>query len=287
MVRIWSKLIFLHKKYQIISILSYWLNECAFIGDRFSKLKDVRHYCWLLGQDARPGNKFIKKIAPSARSLVAISETLAETFYQNYNVRPAHIIPAAIDESEFEINSYERSIDIIAVGSLIPLKDHSTLIDVMRIVALEFPNVTAVICGKGPEENNLVKKIRSYGLEKNISLIGEMPRKEVLQLMQRSKILLHTSGYEGFGLVLSEALYAGAHVISFTKPMRQQFEHFTQVNTASEMIFKTIALLKQPLIHTPVSTYKISDSIKLTSELLNIQDAYVEINLPETAFAES
>jgi glycosyltransferase involved in cell wall biosynthesis len=196
----------------------------------------------------KAGNKFVKKIDPSARSLVSISETLAETFYKNYNIRPAHIIPAAIDENEFEFSSYERSIDIIAVGSLIPLKDHSTLIDVIRIVALEFPNVSAVICGKGPEENNLVKKIRSYGLEKNISLIGELPRKEVLQLMQRSKILLHTSSYEGFGLVLSEALYAGAHVISFTKPMRQQFEHFTQVNTASEMIFKTIALLKQPLI---------------------------------------
>jgi hypothetical protein len=52
--------------------------------------------------------------------------------------------------------------------------------------------------------------------------------------MQRSKILFHPSAYEGFGAVCLEALYAGAKVVSFVKPMNDDIPNWHIVNNTEE-----------------------------------------------------
>ena len=54
--------------------------------------------------------------------------------------------------------------------------------------------------------------------------------------MQRTKIFLHTSSYEGFSGACLEALYAGAHVISFCEPMKQKIDHWHIVKDEKEML---------------------------------------------------
>ena len=93
----------------------------------------------------------------------------------------------------------------------------------------------------------------SQDLEDNMSFPGELPHKEVLALMQRSKIFLHASNYEGFGSVLSEALYAGAHVVSFCKPMDRDYRHHHIVKNNADMNNRVLAILKyNKLEHDPV-----------------------------------
>src|SRR5205085_3532741 len=86
--------------------------------------------------------------------------------------------------------------------------------------------------------------VNELQLEKNISLPGMLHHEKVLPLMQRSKILLHPSSYEGFGMVYLEALYAGAHAIGFTKPMKQEIKNWHIVKTEKEMITKATELLQ-------------------------------------------
>jgi len=45
---------------------------------------------------------------------------------------------------------------------------------------------------------------------------------ELLEWMQRGKVFLHPSSYEGFGIVCIEALCSGAEVISFVKTYEQK-----------------------------------------------------------------
>ena len=73
---------------------------------------------------------------------------------------------------------------------------------------------------------------------------GELPHIEVLEMMQRSKIFLHTSAYEGFGSVMSEALYAGDHVISFCKPMDKEYRHQYIAGSKEEMNRQALKILK-------------------------------------------
>ena len=51
-------------------------------------------------------------------------------------------------------------------------------------------------------------------MEKVILLKGLLPNEEALSLMRKSKILLHTSNFESFGLVFAEALQNKTMVVS-------------------------------------------------------------------------
>lgn len=103
--------------------------------------------------------------------------------------------------------------------------------------------------------------IHKKGLDLNIELLGEVDHAEVINLMQRSKVLLHTSAYEGFATVFSEALYAGAHVVSFCKPMNTLFNHQHVVDSEKSMIDKVDHILSGIGIdHQPVMTYPIADA---------------------------
>src|SRR5690606_7505299 len=52
----WRALIKLKRDYEIIGLLSFWLGMAALMGQLFARWYGLRHFCWLLGQDARPGN---------------------------------------------------------------------------------------------------------------------------------------------------------------------------------------------------------------------------------------
>lgn len=47
-----------------------------------------------------------------------------------------------------------------------------------------------------------------------ITVMDALPRGEVLKLMQRSKVLVHTSSYESQGYVFDEALINGMSIVS-------------------------------------------------------------------------
>jgi glycosyltransferase involved in cell wall biosynthesis len=272
LVRAWYTIKRIKKDSHIIGLFSFWLTECAFIGKWFGHYHSIRHHCWMLGQDARPGNKYVRYIRPASEELVALSDFLVDEFYRNYGIRPGHVVPSGIDPEAFASRSIERTIDLLAVGSLIPLKQHAVFLQTVYALKEQLPNVVAVICGKGPEKARLETLIRQYGLEANVHLAGERPHGEVLHLMQQSRILLHPSSYEGFGTVCLEALYAGAQVISFCRPMKAAIAHWHIVAGPDEMIEKTRdLLLREPCDNTPVMTYSMLDNARSVLRLFPYQ----------------
>lgn len=242
--RVWKKLKQLKKENHLIGLLSFWLGECALIGKRFAARHALQHYCWLQGQDAKDGNKYVQWMNPSDTKLIAISDFIAVTFFENYGIKPQHTIPIGIDPEEFATGNVSKQIDILGAGSLIPLKQYDVFVEVISKIREELPAVNALICGAGPEAMKLKKMISSLQLENNIRLAGELPHAAVLDNMQQSRLFLHTSNYEGFGAVCIEALYAGARVISFCKPMDAGIPNWYTVKTKEQMIGKAIELLQ-------------------------------------------
>jgi glycosyltransferase involved in cell wall biosynthesis len=168
---------------------------------------------------------------------------MQDEFEKNYGFRPLHIITPGIDVKEFSFNNDKKDIDIIAAGSLIPLKQYDIFVQVIGEIKKQFPLIKVVLIGDGPEKNKLQSLIKSSGLQSNITLIGELSHPDVLQWMQRTKIFLHPSSYEGFGIVCIEALYSGAEVISFVKPMHNKIENWHIVKDKEEMIQKAAEIL--------------------------------------------
>jgi glycosyltransferase involved in cell wall biosynthesis len=269
-LRIWRKLKKINAQNNLIGLFSLWFGECAFMGTRFGKKYGIIHRCWLLGQDARKNNKFVTRINPDSKELVAISDFVADQFFKNYLIRPRHIIPNGIEKELFQNRSYERSIDVLGAGSLIALKRYDLFINCIAQIRKTIPGIYAVIAGKGIEEINLKKQIAELHLHNHLFLNGEMSHKNLLRAMQQTKVFLHPSSYEGFSMVCLEALYAGCQVISFCKPMNSDFENWHIVNTKEEMIKKSLEILNDPQTeHSSVMPYSINETAKAIIELFN------------------
>jgi len=266
---VWRELGRVRREHHMIGIFSFWCGEAALVGQYFGKRFSIPHRCWISGQDAQKGNKWVKFIRPRPEELVAMSTFLLNTFYKHYGVKPSYVIPNAIDTEAFPAEMpAERDIDVLAVGSLWPLKRYHLLIPVIASLRAEFPEVKARHFGDGAERERLQSLIRSSGLEAYLSLSGERPHREVLTIMQRSKILLHTSEYEGFSTVCLEALYAGAHVISFCDPIDKGSDRWHFVKSVEEMTAKAAELLRQPHAeYKPTLLYTMDDIAKSVMQL--------------------
>lgn len=259
-LKVWATLIKIKQEYTVVGILSFWLGECALLGSSFGKKNKIKHFTWILGQDAKKGNKYARLIKPLPSNLIALSDFIADEFFKNYAIKPRHTIPVGIDTSLFGSGFPTRDIDIMGAGSLIPLKRYELFVEVISELAHHFPGINAVICGAGSEREKLLSLIAAYNLQQNITLAGEIHHKEILAMMQRSKIFLHTSSYEGYGTVQAEALYGGCYLISFCKPMKTylQREYYVQTKKEAADTAKTILEL-QPREHIPVLCYKVKD----------------------------
>lgn len=260
----------IHKTNKIHGLLSFWYAECALTGKRFADRNGVRHYCWMWGQDAKKGNKYVPFTLLKADELIAFSDSLQSEFEKNYGIRPLHVVTPGIDLKEFAFNNAKKDIDIIAAGSLIPLKQYDIFIQVIAEIKNRIPFINAVLIGEGPEKIKLQKLIVSLGLESNVTLTGELPHPDVLQWMQRGKIFMHPSSYEGFGIVCIEALCAGASVVSFVKPMQTEIPHWYVVANKEEMIQKAVEILKDPNAEfRSVVPYTIEQSVQKMSQLFS------------------
>jgi len=259
-LKVWKYLKKLKREKNIIGFFSLWSTECALIGHYFGERYGIRSLTWLCGQDAKKDNKYVKLIRPKGNELIAMSDFLNREFHKNHGITPEYVIPIGIDPTQFADKNHIRNIDLLGVGSLIPLKQYDIFVQVVDKLKHKFPSIKAMICGKGPEEQRLVDMLQSKGLTNKLELKGEIPHNEVLELMQRTKIFLHTSNYEGFGTVCLEALYGGAHVVSFTKPMDATISHWHHVKDIDEMVKKLIDLLEDKHIkHTPIIPYSTAD----------------------------
>ena len=71
------------------------------------------------------------------------------------------------------------------------------------------------LIGGGPMEGQIRNRIREYGLEEEVSLLGFMKPEEVRSYMERADVFLFTSDRrEGWGAVVNEAMNSGCAVVA-------------------------------------------------------------------------
>jgi glycosyltransferase involved in cell wall biosynthesis len=235
------------REHKIAGLFSFWYNECAFIGKKFAAKYGLKHYCWILGQDARKGNQYPKLLPPLSNELVALSDFIQDEFERNHGIKPRFVIPPGIDETLFGSIPVEKDIDLLGVGSLIPLKQYDIFLEIVSELKKQIPGVKVLLVGKGPEKERLQSLISKFKLESSVTMTGELPYNEVLKLMQRAKVFLHPSSYEGFSGVCMEALCAGSHVISFCKPMNIAIPHWHIAKNKEGMTRETLRILQDPM----------------------------------------
>ena len=121
------------------------------------------------------------------------------------------IIQNVSSESRNKIKNYKNK-NIIMVGSLINIKNHSFVINNFSKIVEKFPEWKLNIIGDGPLRYHLKKLIKKNGLSKNIFLIGN--KKNVFKYLDKASIFLLSSISEGMNLSMIEAAKYGLPIIS-------------------------------------------------------------------------
>jgi glycosyltransferase involved in cell wall biosynthesis len=266
---IWQRAIELAKqidKIKSINVIhSFWLGECALIGNFLSKKLNCKHICTLMGQDVKNSNWYLKFLNLEKILIVALSKIQADLFYKNTNKKVDEIISWGINDQQIE--STKRNIDLLAVGSLIPIKNYSLLIKIVEIIAQTNSNLKCVLVGSGPEEIKLKSLSKEKKLENNIEFAGILNRKEVFKLMQRSKILVHTSIFEGSAYVFAEALVNGMNIISYEVGGVIKNPKWFTAKEEMDFVNISINLLSGNLDFNPVNPFPITKTLSCYADI--------------------
>ena len=62
--------------------------------------------------------------------------------------------------------------------------------------------------------HELKQTIKDFNLDKHVEFLGDLPQTEIIELLKKAKLLIHTSKFETFGLVAIEANAMGVPVLT-------------------------------------------------------------------------
>lgn len=114
--------------------------------------------------------------------------------------------PVTIETGDFVLKPANKEKEIIYVGRIdYNQKRVYRVIDTWALLEKKYPDWRLTIVGDGVERENIEKQAKALGL-KNVSFEGF---KSSIEYYKRARILMLTSEYEGFPLVLAECMSFG------------------------------------------------------------------------------
>jgi glycosyltransferase involved in cell wall biosynthesis len=170
-------------------------------------------------------NRFlIKSLYPSSSAITAVSKGVKNDLIRNFGIpeEKVSVIYNLYDINDIKIKSQEEVTHqwldnqeydtIITVGRLEKSKNHSLLINAVRQVIEELPNVRLIIIGEGSERLKLEKLRAELNLDDKIDFTGEL--ENPFSYISKADLFVLSSDTEGFPNVLVEAMICGCPVIS-------------------------------------------------------------------------
>ena len=158
-------------------------------------------------------------ILPTTKRYVYVSDTL---FYWIPKIR---VLPNTIDVSQFTCREgkefYKEKLHlpkdkpvILTVGRLVPYKGYPIMLDALR--KLNRTDYEYYIIGDGPLRKEISNKIKKFGLEGVVRLLGKVSDSQLREYYCAADIFVLPSVMrsEAFGIVLVEAMASGCAVIT-------------------------------------------------------------------------
>jgi glycosyltransferase involved in cell wall biosynthesis len=110
------------------------------------------------------------------------------------------------------MNGQNSNYKIGTIGRLVPQKDYPTLLSAFSHVLKSVPNIELFVVGEGYLQNDLIDLSKSLGINDKVHWIGKTEYINVF--LSKIDLFILPSKYEGFGLVLLEAMVAKKPIIA-------------------------------------------------------------------------
>lgn len=165
------------------------------------------------------------RVSKLATHYLGCSDKALNWMYKNTGIySKAIMINNGIDTSQYSFNADVRAIirkelgiddDSIVVGhvgSFIPLKNQTFLVDVLNSLHLAKVKVKLLLVGAGPTFEEVKAKIHSLGLDDYAILTGV--RSDVSRILQAMDVFVMPSWFEGLPVSLVEAQASGLPIVA-------------------------------------------------------------------------
>lgn len=162
-------------------------------------------------------NSLALKFAVSrADSVIAVSDSVIDDYiFKSSAAGKTYIIPNVVDRNRVERMAdadFDSECDVLFVGRFTEQKRPLLFLEFVKKLTERIPTLTAIMLGEG----ELLPESREYAAKnsiKNVSFLGFDPNP--YRIMAKSKLIVFTSHYEGFGLVAVEGMILGKPFLAY------------------------------------------------------------------------
>jgi len=119
----------------------------------------------------------------------------------------------AIDFNLFKPNQSGKEYDFVYCGRLDQNKQINLLLDAFFEVHKQNSALKLVLVGDGPEKKNLEMKVKTFGLNDNVTFAGKQDYRNIPSFLNKSRIFVMASAFEGLPVAMLEALSCGLPVV--------------------------------------------------------------------------
>jgi glycosyltransferase involved in cell wall biosynthesis len=169
-----------------------------------------------------PVRKTIREVfARVTRHWFAIGQDSTE-YLASLGVSPSRVtqIQYCVDEEKLNgdrVNGkslFDQRPALLYVGQLIDRKGIPQLLQGVREVKQDGRDVDLYLVGGGPQEETYKRQVRDLGLSERVHFLGAYPPDDVAQFYRAADAFVLPSLQDGWGLVVSEAIWCGCPVLS-------------------------------------------------------------------------
>ncbi len=190
----------------------------SFIGMRNAKSKKIYEYKKLINETCLKKSDEVIVISEFIRNQainkLAITKDLAEKFELVYCGIEKDI--TKLENKVDVINKYDldpKDNILITVGKLHPWKGHIRMLKYVKNF-LKNKNQKLVIIGDGPIKNKIQKTAEKLEIAERVLFTGRVEEDELKSWYKNADVFITTTKYEGFGIVIIEAMAFGIPVLA-------------------------------------------------------------------------
>ena len=162
-----------------------------------------------------------------AAAVVTLSAAFKSLLVARYGVpaRRVHVVPGGVDLDTFTVGGGQEDARsrlglptgrpiVVAVRRLVRRTGIDLLLQAVRGITVQRPDVLLLIAGQGPRRKELEAQVRTLGLEANARFLGFVPDEQLPDYYRAADaVAMPSVDLEGFGLSTLEALSCGVPVV--------------------------------------------------------------------------
>ena len=193
--------------------------------------------------------KYVKKCYSALDGIWVLTNSDKREFDSNLGIN-SKVLYNPLPQNDGVRTTYEKGHVVFAGRLEREHKGLDYLVEVLKKILKEVPELTVDIIGDGPSNNWLKKELEKAELGKIANLVGTTDN--VYQFYSKASVMVQTSRWEGFGMTILEAMSCGVPVVAFhnygpDEIIRNSVDGYL-INKFDTDVFaqKVLELLKQP-----------------------------------------